>query len=488
MAFLPSKYQQAIFDWIVSGIGNAIVRAVAGSGKTTTLLKCLALIPQTSKAIFLAFNKSIAMELQSKVPSNVQACTLNSLGNTIIKNNLGYKKIVAWKTNLVMDYFPQLLDPRKQKGLKPDEKARVYKEREMIKKMVSITKATLLDWTNNEEVALTMDKYNIDFEMEILPLYRRVMEKCLSDDSIIDFDDQLWLPVVKGMQFPKYDWIFVDEAQDLNRCQIEFVLRLKGKKSRVVAVGDPRQSIYMFRGADTEAMDRIENALQATQLPLSICYRCPKSVVELAQEIEPDIEYAPNAIDGVVDSCTTNEMHDKLTDGNSLILCRINASLVSCCLNLIAKGRKATIQGREIGSQLVSIVKGLRTYNLDDMYDALDIWEQKQLKALARRKASESQVQLVTDKAECIRIIADSCDSVKCVENKIEKLFDDRKSGIKLSSVHKAKGLEGDNIFIIRPDLMPLQFKNANEEQLEQEYNIKYVAHTRAKKELWFVD
>jgi len=68
--FTPSPYQQGIYDFITKGTGNAVVSAVAGSGKTTTLINALNLIPSELNVLFLAFNKSIAKELAERVPKN----------------------------------------------------------------------------------------------------------------------------------------------------------------------------------------------------------------------------------------------------------------------------------------------------------------------------------------------------------------------------------------------------------------------------------
>ena len=82
MAFKPSKFQQKIYDFITNGSGNAVVSAVAGSGKTTTLLNALKLIPTNKRVLFLAFNKSIAKELQERVPNtpNIHVKTVHGFG------------------------------------------------------------------------------------------------------------------------------------------------------------------------------------------------------------------------------------------------------------------------------------------------------------------------------------------------------------------------------------------------------------------------
>jgi superfamily I DNA/RNA helicase len=82
--FKPSKFQKAIFNFIINGIGNAVINAVAGSGKTTTLLQALGLLPKNAKILFLAFNKSIKLEIADKVSKlglrNVQVDTCHGFG------------------------------------------------------------------------------------------------------------------------------------------------------------------------------------------------------------------------------------------------------------------------------------------------------------------------------------------------------------------------------------------------------------------------
>src|SRR5882724_11396683 len=80
----PSSQQQKIFDFIISGEGNAIIDAKAGSGKTTTIIEGMKFIPKTglmpSRAVFLAFNKSIATTLQQRIPRGYLASTFHALG------------------------------------------------------------------------------------------------------------------------------------------------------------------------------------------------------------------------------------------------------------------------------------------------------------------------------------------------------------------------------------------------------------------------
>jgi superfamily I DNA/RNA helicase len=479
-----SKYQEAIFNWIKTGKGHAIIQAVAGSGKTTTLIESMKLI--SGYCVFLAFNKAIADELTKKVPKHVKACTLHSLGFQAIRNNLGSVKVETNKIDKIMDTIQGLMPFR---GMPITERQFVNSQRAQIKKLVSLVKMSLIDYTNSQAIAETAEFYGIEYDTIIMPMFRRVFEKSIADKSMIDFDDMIYYPVIMKMNMPKFDWIFVDESQDLNRVQIELVLSIVKNTGRVVAVGDSKQSIYGFRGADSEAMSRIKQALDATELPLSICYRCPKSHIELAKEIVPQIEASPDAIDGIINNIKEDNFETEIIkENNPLVLCRVNAPLMSMALSLISQGYKATIKGTDLGKALLSIINKIDGNDIESVYQGIRNWEAKEITKLNRKEAPESLIDNVRDKAATLTAVADNCDSKQCVVNKIYKLFtDDKADGIEFSSVHKAKGLEADSVFIVKPNLLPLIRKNQKDWELDQEMNIKYVALTRSKNKLTFV-
>ena len=102
----PSSYQKDIFNFIKEGKGNCVINAVAGSGKTTTIVGSLKYIPSDKSVIFLAFNKSIVEDIKLKVPSNVNVKTFHSLGASAIykvyrdKAQLDNNKIFEFINNL----------------------------------------------------------------------------------------------------------------------------------------------------------------------------------------------------------------------------------------------------------------------------------------------------------------------------------------------------------------------------------------------------
>lgn len=481
-----SSYQQAFIDAIEDqNSGNIVLIAVAGSGKTFIIvyaLKCKSV--QDKKVIFLAFNKSIANTLSKKAPSYVECSTLHSLGLSAITGFLKSK--------------PEIDDKKKMgiaKELFPDDYDNNL--RISLVNLASKCQNTLTDPHDTEAIYQLIDRYGIDFSNEddynenrneeraiaALPV---LLEECKRRKTVIDFDDMIWLPIVHNIPIPKYDWVFVDEAQDLNRANLELVIRAVRKDGRVVVVGDPKQSIYGFRGADTNAIPRLKEALNAKEMPLSITYRCPVSHVKLARQLVPYLEPAPWAKEGeIAENIPEYKAIQEMQDGD-LVMCRTNAPLVSLYYALIKQGKKATIQGRDIGQGLLQLVDKLKPCDLSDLLEKLEKWKVRELRKLSRLERNHA-IQALEDKYECIIALCEEAENLSELRARINNIFTDTATGIVLSSVHRAKGLEADNTFILKPNLMPLS-KAKKREDIEQELNILYVALTRSKNKMTFID
>jgi DNA helicase-2/ATP-dependent DNA helicase PcrA len=103
----------------------------------------------------------------------------------------------------------------------------------------------------------------------------------------------VWLPNVLNLPVGNYDFLCVDEAQDLNKAQLELVLKAHAEGARGIYVGDKHQAIMGFAASDHRSISNIIERTFAISLPLSICYRCPTSHIELANKIYPVIEPDP---------------------------------------------------------------------------------------------------------------------------------------------------------------------------------------------------
>ena len=255
-------------------------------------------------------------------------------------------------------------------------------------------------------------------------------------------------------------------------------------------VGDTHQAIYGFRGADVDAMDNLSGALAAAQLPLSVSYRCPRKVIELAQKIVPQILPRADAPDGVIDSVTDQQFLSKVTPGD-MVLCRLNAPLVKPAFELIRRGVKAIIRGREIGSGLVNLIKRVQKRNkvedsdLTSLIKCLGEYVDAQVHRL-RIAHKENQAMILEDQLLTIFAMSDGARRISDLVTRIGTIFSDDVQGVVFSSIHKAKGLEAQRVFVVAPETIP--FARATKDwQIAQELNLAYVCVTRAMEELHFV-
>lgn len=516
--FKPSIYQQAIYDLIQFDKGNAVVSAVAGSGKTTTILNALKLIPTSKKVAFLAFNRSIVSEIKTKVPQtgNINVSTLHSFGFSALKNafsdivvdNMKYMKLL----NNIMFY---LNGENKALNCYDFEKSDLmmcnrfaFDANEVTNEknyFTSILKLVDLGRANNvclneveavyklEELA---EKHGVELiNGECVRAYMLIkLGSQLTD--VIDYVDMLFLPIVYNLPIYQYDFVFVDECQDLNNCQRILMLKaIKKNGGRFIAVGDPQQAIYGFAGADINSYNELCNTANTVVLPLSVCYRCGSKIIELAQEIVPQILPRENAPEGEV---LTDAKLAMIKDGD-MVLCRVVFPLVKLCMGYLSAGIKATLMGSDIGANLSNMIKNQErkreVFTMENVFARLNNELSKVLKKIVlKERLSNEDAKLTTtytsylEKILVIQEIAGTEINPVNVMDKIKSIFSDtEKEGIILSSIHKSKGLESDRVFIVHSEKLPLVRKNMKDWEMVQEKNLEYVAYTRAKNTLGFI-
>lgn len=482
-----SNFQKAIFEASANvNFGSFCVNAVAGSGKTTTIVECAKRAPQGLSILFLAFNKSIVNELQTKLPKSVDCKTLHSHGfRALMKAIKGRTNVNA---NKWRNYITEHLDTLSSMSFGDDMVA----QNSFISNCANLLdkcRVNLVKGGQTRFIGDIADHFGIDLLGDEIAVVSTCLGIAYRLDNDIDFTDMITTSVVSAKRFiPKYDLIFVDEAQDLNKAEQDLLIASLTPNGRFIAVGDPKQAINGFAGADCDSFHNLARIANNNVLPLSVCYRCGKNIINLAKTYT-DIEASENAIDGVVNTITK----DFCPKGGDMILSRKSAPLVGLCLKLIANGISANVKGRDIAEGLKNLIIKTKAKTIAKLMEKLD----KEIENTRHRAEKKGQnpetatmVANITDKVSCIEIIADTCTSVNEIITKLDNLFADQVNGnfVCLSTIHKAKGLEADNVYIIDPNSLPLIWKGQQPWEREQETNLCYVAYTRAKKQLTFVD
>jgi len=499
MAFIPSPQQAAFLDWVETGKGSCVLEAVAGAGKTTTLIEA---VERTDKPVaILAYNRKIADEIKGKLKAR-KIDWQKANANTVHGFGLGaYKKSfpgVRVDGNKVTDILVSM-----GKSAHPEHAVRLFSS--IVANLVSLAKQRALGVFG--AIDDTSQWYEIVEHFDILANEKtdkaekrlgdivataiEVLKKSNSTTSVVDFDDMVYLPVFLKLRFWTYPWVFVDEAQDTNPARRALVKALLAPGGRVVAVGDRRQAIYGFTGADADALDLIKEDFNAVDMPLTVTYRCPKEVVRVAHQWVNHIEAHDSAPEGsysVIDRADVFGRND--LDGSAAILCRNTKPLVSLAFELIRARVACKVEGRDIGKGLINLATKWKTAKtLHGLETRVTNWSEAQI-VRAKAKGNGALAQQIKDQADTIMVITGECrragnDSIEAVVDSIQSLFEDNVSNmLTLSTIHKAKGREWETVYWLdREGTLPSPYATQKWQQ-DQEDNLCYVAATRAKSSL----
>jgi superfamily I DNA/RNA helicase len=482
-----SKDQKQIFNSVLNGNQNIAIRATAGSGKSTTLVEVSKLLPVNSSSIFIAFNKSIVEELKERLPKKFEVSTLHSMGLDVLYRNFG--KNVKLNQSKIYKMAQKMILKKKEITEHRERNSRIF----YAQKGYDFLRSTLTNIEDEDAVEKMLERFGItsdygyDDLKELVGITNKYNQnKKRTDVFEIDFSDMIYLPAtLEKLKYPKYDNVLVDESQDLNLAQHMLISKIRSRKGRLINVGDGFQQIYLFAGSDSASFKRFEEADNTISLPLSVTYRCPINVVEEARRFSPEITAAPDAEYGFVGE----GFLDNVEEGDC-VLCRNNSPLFEAYLQFLYEGKKAYIVGKDIAERFHNLIKPYKNSHITSLIDGLN----EQLNSISdalshrgvRNPEQHPKYQSFLDIARSLSVIAEGCQSIKMLERRIDEVFHPKKDAIVLSSIHKAKGLEYDRVFLLRPDLLPSKFAKT-EEEIQQENNLMFVAITRAKKQFFYV-
>lgn len=542
-----TEEQKKIFHFVQYGHGNGIIDAVAGAGKTTTIMECAQFVKDKKEVVFCAFNNSIAGEISKKFREKgmheVTVKTIHALGLQMLRtnNNFGRQfEIKDWK------YYELLHSEEMKERLQPfyDKILRLnnldadntwdnnqkyainnltFRINSRLLEMIQKSRSTLMpeDIIKFEELVTHFGIFNVieinnkNFKQE-LALYFECHKILLAAGNafsrksmIIDFTDMIYLPFEWKLQSTQqFKFLFVDECQDLSKAQLATVLKYGHIEGRMLSVGDPWQSIYGFTGADIESFKRIKETTKATQLPLTTCFRCPQQVIALAKQIRTDITGIKKE-NGIVATIQFNEVINYATPGD-LIISRLRAPLLLMVFKFIGKDIKVNIheeEAKEILDEMKNLFKqeeikiNISTYPggfikiketvLKRRKFIIEKEAERIIDSTERKMHVTDETQYLEQKLDFLQqryeIWKSMCSNIANILEKIKDFITATQDAVKLSTIHRAKGLENNRVFIINYNELPFKRLEQKEWEKIQELNLKYVALTRSKNELFLV-
>ena len=418
--------------------------------------------------LILAFNKRIADEMRDEVPSTTTVRTFNSLGHRIWAKAVGSVTLDPKKT--------QTLFSEEVKDLKGKDKVEARDSFWDIIGAVALAKSLGYvppDKFSNARRLISQETFHASLDTKPSPLVIDLIDSILLSSiktaykGNIDYNDQIYMPALFGGSFPRFPIVLVDEAQDLsptNHAMLDKLVR-----GRICAVGDRWQSIYGFRGAVTNGVERIKQTFNMQEQELSISFRCPRVIVEAARWRVPSFKW-------IKDGGHYEVLHSLRPEGipdNAAIICRNNAPLFRVAFNLLSSKRSVTVAGSDIGPRITRILRKLGTDDTSqaDLVERICQWKDEKLR-VTNAEAT------VRDMAECMKVFASFGKTLGQAVSYAEALFK-QQGTIRLLTGHKAKGGEWDTVYHLDPWLIG---------DSEQELNLRYVASTRAMESLFEID
>ena len=299
----------------------------------------------------------------------------------------------------------------------------------------------------------------------------------------LDFTDLLDKVADKRPYLP-FDWLFVDEAQDLTPSQWAVVKVLAENTDNLVVAGDPDQSIFTWAGADGDLLEKLEGE----RIVLSQSYRVPKAVHTIAKraldKMGRDILYKPTPEQGKLNWCTPEEAFQlDYRNGESwYILCRNTYFLKDIAAYLYREGIWNTWLGEDKSNN-----HNLRLHV--KKIDAYIDWELGDPKKNARMVAMFEEVcsdplgAKQSGKAWFDAFDLWPIERTYFLRNTVSD-WDTRR--VQLGTFHSSKGGEADNVVLLGDTTAAIAEKLSNNSLAEM--RALYVAITRAKKNLYLVE
>ena len=477
---------------IIHSQGNITINAVAGSGKTTTVIEYAASRPGNARILYLAFNKSVKLEAARKFLArgltNVKVETAHSLAYKYIVFKHDYKvKAQGYKTNEIVELL----------GLKGNgEMHAEFVIANHINKFVTyfcnsdkakVQELNYLDKiTDPKARAFVASFYNVIEEGTRLLLAK--MDKG-EIEIIHDFYLKKFQLAAPALPF---DYILFDEAQDASAAMLAVLLNQKAIK---VIVGDAHQQIYAWRHAI--------NSLEKTDFPilqLSHSFRFGQDIADLATEIL----YLKNHLYQCRPVSITGK--GSKSKGNvKATIARTNLGLLLRAIDFVTNNKKI---------KHIYFEGNISSYTYADdgtsLYDVLNLYNGKNanindklIGAMKDIDELEEYIERTDDKqlAMMVEIVKEYDNEIYDIIKLLKKLHtgDEEKDKAEMifSTVHRAKGMEYDivylvNDFLSETKLLELKEKHKNDKtapfdihKLNEDINLLYVAITRTRRDLY---
>lgn len=367
---MPNQEQRNVIDAIYTAVGDAasgikkiVVQALAGTGKTTTLVAAANILMKKvpdARGLYVAFNKKIQIEALGRMPVNTDVRTGDSLA------------VVAMK-----DIAPEFMKNRFLKGTKRQDDIAAMLQLEKVKindengealtpsAIANRLKKVVHNYAISEDDQISESHFTHPIDGELLPFNDetlRLAQELWADIqdpqgiSFVDFEDvmKMWAltrpdlaqVVPGGTRTTAADFIFFDEAQDINPVMARVI---RDQKVPVIYVGDKNQAIYGFRGASNE-LGKVQSEVE---LPLQTTYRMAQELAGPGNRFLSLLMSAYKIIGG--GRGTPEIFRDGEMSDPDVVIARTNIGAFSAALKMLDEGRRVGLSEDTISDMQIII-------------------------------------------------------------------------------------------------------------------------------------
>jgi len=445
--------QQKIFLEAVVQKQSVVLNATAGSGKTTTLIEAY---NSTEKSkIVVAFNKAIATNLSKK---GIRSTTLHSLGLKILKSHFYVKVNPAKMYEIAESRYPKIardIVPLAELAIATCCCSVLELKKELYNRGVEIS----------EETAESLD-ISLHLVQESRELFRKNREIC--------FAEMVSLPVTENLLTDGCNTIFADEIQDLSLAQIK-LLQLQ-QPEVFVGVGDPDQNIMTFAGSHLKSFECVKNLFNCKEFFLTETYRCPQKLVDYFKKYSTKQEIKSlNPKEGRIDLRESLEDLDWV-DKDTLVLIKSNHEAIEPVIFFLKKRIPFCLLG---GEKLKEKAINL----LDASSSSL---AHKAIDEIFKKTNKEDMDETLSYIRLFTSLLTQNMSTEKLKENVLVALSS-QEEGVKISTVHKAKGLESQSVCVLGSTSLPDSYKDMSAEEISKEKRLAFVAYSRSKENLYLL-
>lgn len=517
--FELSTYQQDILDFFINHSGdNMYINALAGVGKSSTA--CMLTEHTTTSDVYIAFNKSIAEEFKTKIKNpKTKVYTIHGLSYLIMNNNT--------EKDIEIDNlkFYKIIDEKVSKYYKYKKFEYKVFVKDNFVQLYNLCRLTYINLNDDREILDLVGDYNLFVDNgacknETIPDNSQICEwirfmneqdfNVFEKENKIDFTDMLYITLNKLSSkewevpyFLRFTNVYLDEAQDFSNIQLYLFKYIKRSNGRYIFILDKNQAIYGFAASNCNAYQVIKKLFApVTEFDLPINYRCPESHLSLVRNrFDIPIQARPNAPQGEIFTINKQDI-SKYVKGGDFVISRKNKWLTEVILDLVKHGIPIYMEDKEMVKDICKTIEKSKAFNIDVLYSNLQEKKKSFDNSIKKVKKDnnipdgekESIVSNTNGFIDNINFINDILKSYKgdkdissflsYIKKLLNTTFSDK--CVRLSSIHKAKGLEGENVFILNEAKVCFDSRNSFDLN-QQEKNLAYISLTRAKNNLYLV-